>query len=49
MPESKITDLAAWLAEQADNVQFGEISVKIILHDGKARVEKSITIRELAS
>ncbi len=39
---------AAWLTEQVERVAFGEVAVKLIVHDGKiARVERTVTEKAL--
>ncbi len=40
------SDVVAWLMEQSGKVVFGEITVKIICHQGARRIERSVTEKE---
>lgn len=43
-------ELVKWLEQQAEAVRFGEVSLKIILHDNrKVRIEKSVVTKEMES
>jgi hypothetical protein len=38
---------AAWLESQVRDLRFGEVTVKLVLHEGRvSRIEKTITEKE---
>ena len=43
MNSSEFNKLAEWLQQQSDSIKFGEIVVKITLHDGARYVERTIS------
>lgn len=46
MTTTDISALAAWMKQNTDAIKFGEVTTRIILHDGKARIEKTVVIKE---
>lgn len=43
MTGSDFSQLAAWMKQQAESVEYGEIALKIVVHDGAVKfVEKQI-------
>ncbi|HSV95563.1 MAG TPA: hypothetical protein VLM75_01375 [Spirochaetota bacterium] len=48
--KSQVFTIISWLEQQAGRVEFGEISVKLIIHQGTVkRVEKGVIDREMES
>ena len=48
MSRPGIAKAAAWMAQQVERVAFGEIAVKLIVHDGKvSRIERTVTEKAL--
>ncbi|MEX2443322.1 MAG: hypothetical protein WD492_06945 [Alkalispirochaeta sp.] len=47
MTRAQAENLAQWLQEEADALDYGEITVTITRHDSQTRqIEKSVTVKE---
>jgi len=48
MDDKKFKELIAWIQQQIAATPFGEVSVKLILHENQVkRIEKVISCREI--
>ena len=41
-----IESAALWLDRQVSDMNFGEAVIRVIVHAGKTRIEKTVTIKE---
>jgi len=46
MTAGDFSNLAAWLAKQIAGIKFGEASIRVVIHDGRTRVEKCVIVKE---
>ena len=47
MTGSDFSTLAAWMKQQAESVEFGEVAVKIVVHDGAVKfIEKTVSEKQ---
>jgi hypothetical protein len=45
--QGEIARATLWLQEQAERTPFGQVSITLVLHDGRvARLEKSLILKE---